>query len=287
MRILPAIRSAALAALLIVPAGIQAQEPVDVATIQRIKTEATDRSQVMDIMSWLTDVHGPRLTGSPITKAAGDWAMTTMKSWGLQNVHEETWGPFGRGWTADRVSANIIAPHPFAMIAYVGAWSTGTNGPVAGPVVRVTIDSMADFARYKGKLRGAWVIMTDPVELEPHFDPLASRLSDERLEQMAAATPPEPRSGNRTYRRRPAGAMEVARARTQFLVDEGALGVLQSGRGSDGTVFVSATGSRAVDAPAVGPHHRPGRRALRQDRPDGGAGGAGAGRDRRRGDLLQ
>ena len=62
---------------------LSAQERVDVTTIERIKTEAMERSQVMDIMSWLTDVHGPRLTGSPITKAAGDWAIETMKGWGL------------------------------------------------------------------------------------------------------------------------------------------------------------------------------------------------------------
>ncbi len=246
MRILPAFRAAALAALLTVPLTVQAQEKVDIATIARIKGEAMDHSQVMDIMSWLTDVHGPRLTGSPITKAAGDWAMTTMKGWGLQNVHEETWGPFGRGWTADRVSANIIAPHPFAMIAYVGAWSNGTNGPVAGPVARIRIDSMADFDQYRGKLRGSWVMMADPLELAPKFDPIASRLSDEQLEKMAAAAPPEPRVG-RTGRR--GGGASVAQARNQFLVDEGALGVLQPGRGADGTVFVSATGSRAVDAP--------------------------------------
>ncbi len=251
MRLHPAVRRAALALLLAVPVAGRAQEPVDNATIERIKVEAMDRSQVMDLMSWLTDVHGPRLTGSPITRAAGDWAVNAMKQWGLSNVHMETWGPFGRGWTAERVSANIVAPHPFALIAYIGAWSTGTNGPETGPVVRVKLDSLSDFDQYRGKLRGKWVIMAAPLELAPKFDPLASRFSDDQLEKMAAATPPEPRAaGNRNFAgRRAGGGVNVAQARAQFLVDEGALGILQPGRGDGGTVFVSATGSRNADAP--------------------------------------
>ena len=69
------------------------QEKVDVDTIERIKTEVEEHSQVMDTASWLTDVYGPRLTGSPLTKAAGDWAVARMRSWGLSNVHLESWGP--------------------------------------------------------------------------------------------------------------------------------------------------------------------------------------------------
>ena len=75
-----------------------AQEKVDVATIERIKAEEMNRSQVMEIMSWLSDVYGPRLTWSPNASRAGDWAMGQMKSWGLANVHEEKWDtPAGLG----------------------------------------------------------------------------------------------------------------------------------------------------------------------------------------------
>ena len=59
----------------------------------------------MDITSYLTDVHGPRLTGSPNIRAAGEWAVKEMQSWGLANARLESWGPFGRGWTNDRSSA--------------------------------------------------------------------------------------------------------------------------------------------------------------------------------------
>jgi hypothetical protein len=100
MRFLPVVRAATMVALLVIPTVLPGQELVDVTTIERIKSEAMDRSQVMDIMSWLTDVHGPRLTGSPITKAAGDWVIAALDQWGIQNPRYEWWGPFGRGWVA-------------------------------------------------------------------------------------------------------------------------------------------------------------------------------------------
>ena len=252
MRFLSLPRLAAAAAILVLPLALPAQEQVDVATIERIKTEAMEHSQVMDIMSWLTDVHGPRLTGSPITRAAGDWAIATMRKWGLSNVHYESWGPFGRGWTAEAFSARVTAPHPFTMIGYAGAWSTGTDGPEAGRVVRVALDSAPDLERYRGTLKGAWVIMADPLQLEPRFDPMASRFGEEQLERMAAIEPPSlaqqaASRGRGGFRR--GGGVNFTAQRNAFLVEEGVLGVLQPGRGDGGTVFVSATGSRAVDAP--------------------------------------
>ena len=78
--------------------AVSAQEKVDVATIERIKAEEMNHSQVMDIMSWLSDVYGPRLTWSPNATRAKEWAMGQMSSWGLANVHAETWDtPAGLG----------------------------------------------------------------------------------------------------------------------------------------------------------------------------------------------
>ena len=76
-------------------------EKIDLDAVYRIKDEGLQRSKVMEIESYLTDVYGPRLTGSPNIKEAADWAQKTMKEWGLANVHIETW-PFGRGWQNQR-----------------------------------------------------------------------------------------------------------------------------------------------------------------------------------------
>lgn len=250
----------ALAVLFTVPPVVRAQERVDAATIGRITQEATDRSQVMDLMSWLTDVHGPRLTGSPITKTAGDWAISRMKGWGLSNVGYESWGPFGRGWTIERFSAQVVAPTVFPVIAYPGAWSTGTSGVATGEIVRVRLDSQPDLAANKGKLRGKWIILQEPPAVLAHFDPQATRLSDTQLDVMAHATPPEPGGGRGGRAGAPAGgrggrggAQAFAQARAQFLVDEGVLGVLSGGRGDGGTVFVGGGGSREAGAPRTVP----------------------------------
>src|SRR5713226_7932592 len=76
-------------------------EKVDLDAMYRIKEEGLQRSKVMEIESYLTDIYGPRLTGSPNLNAATDWAQKTMKEWGLANVHVESW-PFGRGWQNER-----------------------------------------------------------------------------------------------------------------------------------------------------------------------------------------
>ena len=83
-------------------------EKIDTAVIDKIKEEGLNHSQVMESISYLTDVHGPRLTGSPITKRAGEWTKEKLASWGLENAHLESWGPFGRGWTLEACSVSLV-----------------------------------------------------------------------------------------------------------------------------------------------------------------------------------
>src|SRR5436190_22018290 len=85
-------------------------EPVDLQAIYRIKEEGLQRSKVMQIASYLTDGYGPRLTGSPEIRRAGEWAVKEMQSWGLANARIEPWTGFGRGWSNDRFSAQMNAP---------------------------------------------------------------------------------------------------------------------------------------------------------------------------------
>ena len=108
------------------PAG--AQERVDQAAIDKIKAEGLQRSQVMETASWLTDVFGARLTGSPNIKAAGEWAAKKLTEWGMVNAKLEPWGYFGRGWTNDRLTVHVLAPTPWPVIAYAAAWTPGRPG---------------------------------------------------------------------------------------------------------------------------------------------------------------
>jgi carboxypeptidase Q len=165
-------------------AVLPAQESVDNATIEKIKAEAMQRSTVMETMSWLTDVHGPRLTGSPITKRAGDWAIGALKGYGLANAHFETWGPFGRGWTNERFSFQGIAPQPFQLAAVPRAWSPSTKGNVKGNAILIHVDSFADLQKFAGKLKGKFVMLDTAVDVKAHFTAEGSRLTDEQLATM-------------------------------------------------------------------------------------------------------
>ncbi|HUQ82348.1 MAG TPA: M20/M25/M40 family metallo-hydrolase [Gemmatimonadaceae bacterium] len=235
-------------------APLAAQEKIDTAGISAIKNEELRRSQVMEIASWLTDVYGSRLTGSPSAKAAGDWTAKKLTEWGMSNVKLESWGPFGRGWTNERMVAQVVSPRPFPIIAYAGAWTPGTSGAVKADVVLMQADSAPDLEKYRGKLRGKIVFTQPPRDsVPPHFTADASRLADSSLATLARApfTTEPPRNpggpnagGPANNANRSQAAQQFQRAVAVFLADEGVVAVVTPGRGDDGTVFNAATGSR-------------------------------------------
>ena len=127
------------------------QEKVDYAAIQKIRDEALgSNSQVMETLRQLTDVIGPRLTGSPQLKTANEWTRKQLEDWGMVNAHLESWGPFGRGWSFDKSTVTMVSPPGQAapLIALPKAWTPGTNGAVRGKVVRAgRLESEADDVR--------------------------------------------------------------------------------------------------------------------------------------------
>ena len=100
----PATKAAAKAA----PASTKSTTSTD--PIERIKEEGLKHSQVMATLSYLTDVIGPRLTGSPNLKRANEWTRDKLTAWGLVNARLEPWGPFGRGWSLKKFSAQVVEP---------------------------------------------------------------------------------------------------------------------------------------------------------------------------------
>jgi hypothetical protein len=229
---------------------LAARENVDVATVERIKTEVRLHSQVMDIASWLTDVYGPRLTGSPQTQAAADWAVATMRSWGLSNVQLEPWGPYERGWRSEQFAFRAIAPQPFIINALPAVWSLSTKGRVTGPAIKFEAHSFADLQRYAGKLNGAFLLMDAPRPTPAHFEPQATRLSDARLAALAAEEPPRHLASNAAVELRYSSdeVMQDPAAR-RWLVNEGAAALLFSAPGDGGTIFMRGTGWESKDVP--------------------------------------
>ncbi len=175
---------------------LPAQESVDTTTIRRIMTEETDSPQVMQIMSWLSDVYAPRLTWSPNASRAAEWAMEQMRSWGISDVHLEAWtDPPGIGWENDEFELMAISPVPFIVQAVPRAWSASTRGTVRGPAVRVDAGCSDELMQeYGGKLKGAFVLPTPPLDRPvSDFEPAARRLTAADLAEMAAAPADEVR----------------------------------------------------------------------------------------------
>ena len=249
-------------AFLLQTLAVSAQQPVAPAKdpndpIERIKDEGMNRSQVMQTLSYLTDVIGPRLTNSPNMKRANEWTRDKLTAWRLQNAHLEAWGPFGRGWTLKSFYAEVTEPQAIPLIAYPKAWSTGTKGKLTADVVYVNAKTEAELESYKGKLKGAIVLMSQPPEVKAHFEALGNRRDEKDLLRLADALDPKsipPRQFQPNPQQR-ADALLLAK-KYQFFTDEGAaLLVDASRRGDGGTLFVQ---SAVVPQPIVENPNAPG-----------------------------
>lgn len=203
--------------------------PIDV-----IKTEGIDESQVMEFAGWMTDVYGPRLTGSPMLDKATEWAVNTLKEMGMENVHLEEWGPFGKGWELKHFEMHAEAPNYFPVMAYPKAWSPSASGE--GEVIYLDAKTQEDLDGYKGKLAGK-VVMVDSIrDVSEWFDPPAKRYESDNLLDMANDGLPTPRP----RRNRNAGGFNFNQAMWSLLEAERPLVVIdRSYKGDLGTVFVS------------------------------------------------
>jgi carboxypeptidase Q len=223
-----------------------ATETIDLDMMAKIREEGLNRSQIAPTLSYITEVIGPRLTGSSALKRANLWVADTMTKWGMANAHLEPWGPFGRGWKIDKFSIEMQSSNPFPIIAVPKAWSPAVR--VKANLVAVNVASEADLANYKGKLKGKIVLDGAMRPLTAHFDAQGNRMSDVELDALssAAAAPNRPRNPNtpptdapmtEEMRRRMA-AFQLGPLKMQFYREEGVAVVLDAARGDGGTVFV-------------------------------------------------
>jgi len=185
----------ALALVAFTAPSVLAQEKLDWATLGRIRDEGFRRSQVMETAAQLTDVHGPRLTGSPQYKGAADWARQQLETWGLSSAHLESW-PFGRGWSFERCSAHVVSPTTFPLVALPKAWTAGTSGPVRGKVMRVKAESESDVEALKGKVAGMVLWVGQPRELKgPEEGGVFKRYTEKQLDEIEQYQIPGARGG--------------------------------------------------------------------------------------------
>ena len=211
----------------------QQVQPKETDINAQIRKEATQNSQILRTLYYFTDVHGPRLTGSPNHKAAADWAVKQMKDWGFDNAHLEPWNFGHPGWVNERASGFITAPVQDSLVFEVLAWTPGTNGAVKGQAFQLTLPerpTQEELTTYlnsiKDKVRGNMILMGKPTVVPVNLDPPKKRIDDEEIRKRLdpAATPqpfpsprpiPTPRPNQITF-------PQIAEQLDKFLLDNGA-----------------------------------------------------------------
>ncbi len=211
-----AVRFLALAVCLV--ATLSAQAPIDLGIVSRIKQEALTRSQVMDHISWMSDVYGPRMSGTPQYQQAAEWAMKRFTEWGLANVHLERFA-FGQGWKVERFSAHMIEPQAQPIIGFPRSYSPSTKGTVSGEVIRVDIRSEADFPKYAGKLKGRIVLPQPARRVRMLEDRVLLKMNDKDIEEALMTPLSAPPAGG-------GGGQGFTEKLAQFYVTEGVTALL-------------------------------------------------------------
>ncbi len=210
----------------------------------QILSEIRDHSQVMENLEYLSDEIGPRLTGSPQLKQANDWIAAKFREYGLTNVHLESW-TIAHSWTRGTARARIFLPveHPLT-IASAG-WSPGTNGIVRGPLVYFDAKTKDEFARFRGKLKGAIVIYQEPESLSPprRENPNSPLVRPMQAPPLVKGQPAEPSPF--------AAFQEVARARNEFFKQEGVAAVLRDSGKPHGLLNMTGIGGEKFDIGAI------------------------------------
>lgn len=227
--------------LLLIAAPAFSQETIDSTAIAFIKAETMERGQVMETALWLTDIHGPRLTGSLQLDAAQMWAQQRFESWGI-SAELQPWGTFGRGWAIERFSLNAtasgsgIAMHTFPVMAFPKAWSPST-GNITAEVIHIDMEDDDALAALSGQLGDKIVLLTGEEEVDLGFEGIASRHDDDTLLDMANAG--ESSQSRRSYSPEVIARYRARQARLTQIYNEHPLAILEgSTMGGTGSIRV-------------------------------------------------
>ncbi|HEY7290209.1 MAG TPA: M20/M25/M40 family metallo-hydrolase [Vicinamibacterales bacterium] len=223
-------------------AVLAAQAPSDADILSKIRDEGLTRSEVDQVFSELTVAIGPRLTASPAHKRAAEWVRARLESRGLSNVHLEPW-KFGPGWTAEKISIEMVEPRYLPLIGYADGWSASTKGELVAAPVFVGDKTAEDIPAIAPSLKGA-IVMTQPI-LTNFVRKDRPQPSDASYAPMSAAYATS--VGNQRGR----GAQSTAQRMAQAVRDAGAGVIVKPSVGEHGTVFVTGRVGGPETVPSV------------------------------------
>ncbi|MDD5544933.1 MAG: M20/M25/M40 family metallo-hydrolase [Acidobacteriia bacterium] len=222
-----------MASLLALPVIFLAQDSPALDLDKKMIAFEKDHSEVMQNLEYLTDMIGPRLTGSDRLKKANDWTLKRFEEYGCTDGHLENWS-FGLGWERISATGRIVEPNGLPLTIASYGWAPSTNGTVTGKLVYVNIQKEEDFDKYRGQLRGKFIIQRPPADLSRPFGGPPDQQQERR--RNAAGRPGTPPAGPGqppTADGQPAPSrpnfeqMRQLREKiTQFFKDEGVLVVI-------------------------------------------------------------
>jgi len=224
------------------PAAVAQNSDRDEEMLARIRKEGMEHSQILKTMHMLTDVYGPRLTGSPNHKRAAEWVIKQMTEWGFENGHLEPWNFGHPGWLNERLSAHIISPVKDSLVCEVLAWTPGTRGPIKANVTQIVLPEKptqeqfnAFVAKEKDRVRGHIVLVGKHQIVPVNLTPSAKRADDKQIQQRfdpdARPSPTPTPTPTPTPGPTPLTGQQIADQLDKFLKDNGArLRVNDAGR---------------------------------------------------------
>ncbi len=232
-----------------------AQEKVNPLIISRIKEEGFQHSKVMETLSWLSDVYGPRLFASPDYREAAEWAKSQLEQYGLQNVKLDPLTGNFRGWSAESFSIEMIEPKYTPIFAFPKPYTSSTDGEVSGhPFIMKlkfehgapNLDSLQEF---HGKLKDKIVFWDRGIKpITPNFKATAKRFTDEQLVKAGQQIDPIPQEylvrvpkKNLTERMAEWRKTDIKLEKmTRFLIDEGVRAVVIASHFTNGILHVDS-----------------------------------------------
>lgn len=200
-------------------------QPVDLDLVNRIRHEGFENSRVMETVSYITDVIGARVTGSPAMTRANAWTRDELASMGLENAHLHAY-TFGRGWDWQSCRVDLLGEAARSLAAIPQGWTPGTDGPVRGELVRLDATEVVDLEKYEGQLAGKIVLISPEKPVEPRDTPPFTRLTDEELADLQDFEIPGEQSGP-DWREQRNKAAEFRQALDGFLFEEGAVAIIE------------------------------------------------------------
>jgi hypothetical protein len=228
-------------------AAALAGAPVDTVTLNRIADASFNHGEVVETAAYLADRIGGRMTNSPAMRTAERWTQDKFREWGLKNVHAEPFD-FGRGWWIEYSRARMTAPRPLELRAIPIAWTPGTQGALAAPIIVAPMRTEKDFAEWKGKLAGRIVLVSYPEAQKDDSDAPFTRLTDAEIAKLDPYKQPvfDPEDRQKIIDR-----VTLRGKRDAFLAAEGAVAWIQMSRSEGRLVHGEGNGFRVGKTPRL------------------------------------